>query len=58
MKVSGKEIIWKVLVYTYGMMVVVMRENINTIKSMVMEFMYGLIKESTRDTGLEESNMV
>jgi hypothetical protein len=57
-KVNGSKIIWKVLVFIIGVMVVLMRESTQMIRNMVMESIFGLMLESIGDIGAKVNNMV
>lgn len=56
-KESGLITIWKVWECILGLMVEDMKESIKMIKSTVMVFTFGQIKDNIKDIGLEESSM-
>ena len=57
-RASGSTIIWREWAFILGQMVESMRENIEMIRSMDLESILGLIRESTKDGGIKENSMV
>jgi hypothetical protein len=55
---SGRTMIWRALVSTYGLTVVVMKDNITMIKRVVSVFIIGPMVESMKDGGTKENSMV
>lgn len=58
MKVNGKIITWKVMVYISGTMVESMRVNIKMIKSMALVFIHGQMDVVMKDIGGKANSTV
>lgn len=56
-KVSGKPIIWRVMVFIYGTMEENMKVSIKMTRNMVMVSISGQMEDNTMVIGLRESNM-
>jgi hypothetical protein len=54
--VSGRITIWRDLAYTCGLMVEYIRENIKMMLKMVMEFIFGMMADNSKDYGQMENN--
>lgn len=57
MRVNGKTTRWKVTVYSHGLMVEDMKENILTIRKKGKAHFSGPMVGSTKETGKMENNM-
>ena len=56
-KGNGKIIKWMVMVSLNGQMGKFMRDNIQRIKNMVKEHLFGLMERTTLENGIKECNM-